>query len=67
VLFCFTVNSRVRRESNGDDNEGFIGEENNQETAVAKVDVPEYFPDIPVIPVTRTPVFPKFVKMVEVR
>ena len=57
----------MRRASSDTSNEGyFSGEENNQETAVARVNIPEHFPDIPLLPVTRTPVFPNLVKIIEV-
>ena len=53
--------------SSDTDNEGyFSGEENNEVTAVAKVEVPEQFPDIPILPITRAPVFPRFIKIIEV-
>jgi len=35
--------------------------------ALASTAVPEVFPVVPVIPVQRNPVFPRFVKMLEVR
>ena len=34
--------------------------------AVAAVTVPEVFPEVPVIPISRNPIFPRFVKMLEV-
>ncbi|XP_065912024.1 lon protease homolog, mitochondrial-like [Dysidea avara] len=59
--------TKVRRASSDTSNEGyFSGEENNQETAVARVNIPEHFPDIPLLPVTRTPVFPNLVKIIEI-
>jgi len=57
----------VRRASSDADNDGyFSGEENNEVTAVAKVEIPEQFPDIPILPVTRALVFPRFIKILEV-
>jgi len=35
-------------------------------TALAQIGVPENYPTVPIIPITRNPVFPKFVKLVEV-
>ena len=34
--------------------------------AIAPVNIPEDFPEVPVLPVSRNPVFPRFVKMLEV-
>ena len=34
--------------------------------ALAQVMVPDVFPEVPIIPVHRNPVFPRFVKMIEV-
>ncbi|KAG9461657.1 hypothetical protein GDO78_016118 [Eleutherodactylus coqui] len=36
-------------------------------TALTPLVVPEVFPDVPVIPVSRNPVFPRFVKIIEVK
>ncbi|XP_040273691.1 lon protease homolog, mitochondrial [Bufo bufo] len=36
-------------------------------TALAPLIVPEVFPNVPVIPVSRNPVFPRFVKIIEVK
>lgn len=33
---------------------------------LAQVMVPDVFPEVPVLPVHRNPVFPRFVKMMEV-
>ena len=38
-----------------------------QTTALAPLTVPEVFPNVPIIAVRRNPVFPRFIKMVEVR
>ena len=35
--------------------------------ALAQVIVPDVFPEVPVLPVHRNPVFPRFVKMMEVQ
>ena len=37
-----------------------------QQTALAKVIIPDEFPDVPLLPVPRSPIFPRFVKMFEV-
>ena len=34
--------------------------------ALAQIGVPDNFPDVPILPVLRNPVFPKFVKLIEV-
>lgn len=34
--------------------------------AIAPINIPDDFPDVPVLPITRNPVFPRFVKMLEV-
>ena len=38
-----------------------------QTTALAPMIVPEVFPNVPIIAVRRNPVFPRFIKMIEVR
>lgn len=35
-------------------------------TALTPMTVPEVFPNVPLIPVTRNPVFPRFIKIIEV-
>ncbi len=35
--------------------------------AIAPVNIPDYFPEIPLLPLSRNPIFPRFVKMLEVR
>ena len=35
--------------------------------AIAPVTVPKWLPEVPVLTVTRNPLFPRFVKMLEVR
>lgn len=34
--------------------------------ALAQVVVPDVFPEVPLLPVHRNPVFPRFIKMMEV-
>ena len=34
--------------------------------ALAQVHVPDVFPEVPLLPIHRNPVFPRFVKMMEV-
>lgn len=34
--------------------------------AIAPINIPDEFPEVPVLPITRNPVFPRFVKMLEV-
>lgn len=52
----------------GGDNEGYSSgeEEDTKQTALAKVIIPDEFPDVPLLTVPRSPVFPRFVKMLEV-
>ena len=33
---------------------------------IAPVNIPDHFPEVPVIPISRNPLFPRFVKMLEV-
>lgn len=35
--------------------------------AIAPVNIPEVFPEVPVLPISRNPLFPRFVKMLEVK
>ena len=39
----------------------------HQQFALAPISIPDIFPEVPVLPVSRNPIFPKFVKMLEVR
>ena len=39
----------------------------HQQYALAPVAIPDVFPEVPLLPVSRNPIFPKFVKMLEVR
>ena len=41
--------------------------DSQQQQAIAPVSIPDIFPEVPLLPVSRHPVFPKFVKMIEVR
>lgn len=34
--------------------------------AIAPVSIPDHFPEVPVLPISRNPLFPRFVKMLEV-
>ena len=45
---------------------GVGGESFGLQQAIASVSVPETFPEVPVIAVARNPIFPRFVKMLEV-
>lgn len=40
--------------------------DNSSFNALAQIAVPEHYPTVPIIPIYRNPVFPKFVKLVEV-
>lgn len=61
----------------GGDNAGSGGEESGgdggvpyngpQMTALTPMIVPEVFPNVPLIAVSRNPVFPRFIKIIEVR
>lgn len=39
----------------------------HQQNALAPVSIPDVFPVVPVLPISRNPIFPKFVKILEVR
>ena len=61
-------------DGDGDDGEDVIIEDkigemgvNPENGALAPVMVPEVFPRVPLLCVQRNPVFPRFVKMLEVR
>lgn len=61
-------------DGDGDDGEDVIIEDKVGDTgvnpeygALAPVMVPEVFPNVPLLCVHRNPVFPRFVKMLEVR
>lgn len=51
-------------ESGGDGGEPYNGP---QMTALTPMMVPEVFPNVPLIAVSRNPVFPRFIKIIEVR
>ena len=66
--------------TSGDGGDGESGEEGgeegeeeevvggvHQQYALAPISVPDTFPEVPVLPISRNPIFPKFVKMLEVR
>lgn len=44
-----------------------VGIRGGQQHAIAPVSIPDIFPEVPVLPVSRNPLFPKFVKLLEVR
>lgn len=51
------------------DEEGALGLEGVSHShlqAVTTISVPEVFPEVPVLPISRNPIFPRFVKMLEV-
>lgn len=55
--------------SGEEEDEGALGLEgvaHSHLQAVTTISVPEIFPEVPVIPISRNPIFPKFVKMLEV-
>lgn len=57
-------------ESSGGDEpagEGSIPGSGVQMTALTPMMVPEVFPNVPLIAVSRNPVFPRFIKIIEVR
>lgn len=67
-------------ESDGEGNEGEGEEETSEDNelglemlpiprhhAIAPVNIPDLFPEVPVLPIPRNPLFPRFVKMLEVR
>lgn len=51
-------------ESSGD---GGTGYGSPQMTALTPMMVPEVFPNVPLIAVNRNPVFPRFIKIIEVK
>nr|XP_057929870.1 lon protease homolog, mitochondrial [Doryrhamphus excisus] len=51
-------------ESGGDDGAAYAGP---QMTALTPMMVPEVFPNVPLIAVSRNPVFPRFIKIIEVK
>lgn len=38
----------------------------HQQYALAPVAIPDIFPEVPILPISRNPIFPKFVKLLEV-
>ena len=53
-------------EEEGEGDLGLEGVSHSHLQAVTTITVPEIFPEVPVIPISRNPIFPKFVKMLEV-
>ena len=53
------------QESDGDESLGLLAPIVKQ-YAIAPVTIPDRFPEVPVLPITRNPIFPRFVKMLEV-
>lgn len=51
--------------SDGDESLGLLAPVVKQ-YAVAPVSIPDRFPEVPVLPISRNPIFPRFVKMLEV-
>ena len=58
-----------------DDKEGSVYEDDGDDSddddgtmthALAPISIPDYFPNVPIIPINRNPLFPKFVKIIEV-
>ena len=58
-----------KEEEEGEDGEGFGLEmlPVPRHHAIAPVNIPGVFPEVPVLPISRNPLFPRFVKMLEVR
>ena len=52
-------------QSDGDDSLGLLAPIVKQ-YAIAPVSIPDRFPEVPVLPISRNPIFPRFVKMLEV-
>lgn len=54
-------------EGEGSEKEGDIIQGSlHQQYALAPVAIPDIFPEVPVLPISRNPIFPKFVKLLEV-
>ena len=53
------------QESDGDESLGLLAPVVKQ-YAVAPLSIPDRFPEVPVLPISRNPIFPRFVKMLEV-
>lgn len=53
------------QDSDGDESLGLLAPIVKQ-YAVAPVSIPDRYPEVPVLPISRNPIFPRFVKMVEV-
>lgn len=66
--------SESEKEENAEDVVSEDGEELGLEMlplprhhAIAPVNIPSVFPEVPVLPISRNPLFPRFVKMLEVK
>ncbi|XP_071969945.1 lon protease homolog, mitochondrial isoform X2 [Engystomops pustulosus] len=76
---AFSGDDGAHSGASGEDEEGNSGESGAGDgeggaapgapimTALTPLIVPELFPNVPVIPVSRNPVFPRFVKIIEVK
>ncbi|XP_069833983.1 lon protease homolog, mitochondrial [Dendropsophus ebraccatus] len=72
---AFSGDDGAQSSAGGEDEGGNSGEEGAGAeaygapivTALTPLVVPEVFPNVPVIPVSRNPVFPRFVKIIEVK
>lgn len=53
-------------ESDGDESLSLLSPQVVKQYAIAPVSVPDKFPELPVLPISRNPIFPRFVKMLEV-
>ncbi|XP_061593408.1 lon protease homolog, mitochondrial [Cololabis saira] len=54
-------------ESGGDGGDGGAAYSGPQMTALTPMMVPEVFPNVPLVAVSRNPVFPRFIKIIEVK
>jgi Lon-like ATP-dependent protease len=81
ILFSFSSSSESNGNGNQDDNNGDGPNKKDPEVIIedktgahpdptqgvlTQIAVPDVFPEVPLIPVHRNPVFPRFVKMLEV-
>ena len=75
----YSTSSGGGEEGEGEGGEGGVHEEEDveggdeaqrglhQQYALAPITIPDVFPEVPVLPISRNPIFPKFVKMLDVR
>ena len=56
----------VEHDEDDSDLEGLLPAKIHQH-AIASVSIPDNFPEVPVLAISRNPIFPRFVKMLEVR